>query len=306
MKSKLGAVQKNIYVEARNGAFRFIVQVSPFPKTAATFDACDYDAGLTWAEKECIALREQKRTGIKSDVAVVAAVTPAPSIIAADIKPDQILVREVLKYYRENELSGLSCQDPENTRSGSAGAGMDSAAVCDRDVGQGFVAGPQACGPASACGAASGRPAQLARRPCAATASTVAAGAGIRLRVAKLDGAGALYREWRSAAGYQCHGADHSPDRSWQIQLPVCRLGARRPGCGDDVLASRNGQIKRTQSVCLAQRHADPAAGACPPIASPNCYPWHYQALRKTGRLWEWIPANLTPCATLPASTCIN
>jgi integrase len=108
MKSKLGAVQKNIYVEERSGAFRFIVQVSPFPKTAATFDACDYDAGLTWAEKKCIALREQKRTGIKCNVAAVAVVTPAPEILAADTKPERILVRDVLDYYRKNELSGLS------------------------------------------------------------------------------------------------------------------------------------------------------------------------------------------------------
>ena len=46
MKSKLGAVEKSIYVEERSGAFRFIVQVSPFPKTAAPSTPATTTPGL--------------------------------------------------------------------------------------------------------------------------------------------------------------------------------------------------------------------------------------------------------------------
>jgi hypothetical protein len=46
MKVKLDAIERNIYCESRSDALRLVVQVSPLPKSSATFDIDQYDQGL--------------------------------------------------------------------------------------------------------------------------------------------------------------------------------------------------------------------------------------------------------------------
>ena len=60
MKVKPGKVEKNIYVELRSGAVRFVVEVSPLPKSSSTFDVSQFDFGLRWARRRRVELLEQK------------------------------------------------------------------------------------------------------------------------------------------------------------------------------------------------------------------------------------------------------
>lgn len=111
MKAKTGAVEKNIYVEARGSALRFIVQVSPLPKSSATFDLDQYEAGLLWARRRRVELFEQKQKQKSAEPVPLA----APVISNRQI-PAGILVKEVLDNYRVRELPKLSGAASDSSR----------------------------------------------------------------------------------------------------------------------------------------------------------------------------------------------
>jgi len=114
MKVKTGAVEKNIYVELRSGALRLTVQVSPLPKSSATFDLDQYEAGLNWARRRRVELLEQKSKS-KPEV------PPAGPVMEPGWHPSSIRIIEVLDSYRVRELPKLSGKASDKSRLKSLG-----------------------------------------------------------------------------------------------------------------------------------------------------------------------------------------
>jgi len=109
MKVKPGKVEKNIYVELRSGAVRFVVEVSPLPKSSRTFDADQYDEGLRWARRSRVELLEKKLD------AKPKALLPAPAL-ALGSTPADIAVRDILENYRLRELPKLAGASSDKSR----------------------------------------------------------------------------------------------------------------------------------------------------------------------------------------------
>ncbi|WP_317204445.1 site-specific integrase [Janthinobacterium sp.] len=86
MKSKSQKVEKNIYLENRNGSLRYIVSVSPFPKDAVTFSENEKAQALTWARRRRVELLEARESG--KNVA-----SPQPTVIA---NPAPVAVPELI------------------------------------------------------------------------------------------------------------------------------------------------------------------------------------------------------------------
>lgn len=111
MKVKSGAVERNIYVEGRGSSLRFVVQVSPLPKSTATFDLDQYEAGLQWARRRRVELLEQKQQQ-KSATPV----PPTAPVISYGQTPAGVLVKDVLDNYRARELPKLSGAASDSSR----------------------------------------------------------------------------------------------------------------------------------------------------------------------------------------------
>lgn len=106
---KPGKVCKNIYAEFRGDFVKFVVQVSPLPRTSRTFDLAAFGQGFEWAKGERDNLLEQKNP--TSTAASVRAPTVASTVV-----PDEIRVRAVLDGYRENKLDKLAGAKSESSR----------------------------------------------------------------------------------------------------------------------------------------------------------------------------------------------
>jgi integrase len=104
-----GKIEKNIYAEVRSGAIRFVVQVSPLPKSSATFDIDQFDDGVRWARRRRVELLEQK-SDAKPKVA------PSAPTIAPGSTPADILVSDVLSNYRIRELPKLAGAEADSSR----------------------------------------------------------------------------------------------------------------------------------------------------------------------------------------------
>jgi len=109
MKVKPGKVEKNIYVELRSGAVRFVVEVSPLPKSSSTFDVSQFDFGLRWARRRRVELLEQKSQSTP------VAPPPMPTI-ASGLTPADITVHDVLANYRLRELPKLAGAASDSSR----------------------------------------------------------------------------------------------------------------------------------------------------------------------------------------------
>lgn len=109
MKVKPGKVEKNIYVELRSGAVRFVVEVSPLPKSSSTFDVSQFDFGLRWARRRRVELLEQKTQSTP------VAPPPMPTI-ASGSTPADITVHDVLANYRLRELPKLAGAASDSSR----------------------------------------------------------------------------------------------------------------------------------------------------------------------------------------------
>jgi integrase len=120
-KPKIGAVEQNIYCEERSGSLRFVVQVSPLPKSSATFDISEFKAGLAWAKRKRGELRAEKvsKSGGQSQMDsgathVVAAFTPV--VQTSRQGPGNVVISDIIGSYRVKELYKLASVESTKSR----------------------------------------------------------------------------------------------------------------------------------------------------------------------------------------------
>lgn len=104
-KAKIGVVEQNIYCEERSGSLRFVVQVSPLPKSSATFDISEFKAELAWAKLPRGELRAEKvsKSAGKSQMDSVAthvATSFIPVVQTSRQGPGNVVMSDIIGSYR--------------------------------------------------------------------------------------------------------------------------------------------------------------------------------------------------------------
>jgi len=109
-------LEKHIYVEMRNGAFRFKVNVHPH-KDSATF-SCE-KKGAAWARRRRLELVEERDGGV-GDLfapAVLRANYPTLEPVATTaVTPEQVRMSDVFDSYERYELKELAGENQEESR----------------------------------------------------------------------------------------------------------------------------------------------------------------------------------------------
>lgn len=119
--AKIGAVEQNIYCEERSGSLRFVVQVSPLPKSSATFDISEFKAGLAWAKRKRGELRAEKvsKSGGKSQLdngATHVATAFIPVVQTSRQGPGNVVISDIIGSYRVKELHKLASVESTKSR----------------------------------------------------------------------------------------------------------------------------------------------------------------------------------------------
>lgn len=114
--SQSSTFEKNIYVEKRSGAYRFIVKVYPLSDTG-TFSSID--EGAPWARRRRVELLEQKAANKRNGVTATSAVEipkQISSTIMPPIAPESISMAAIFDSYEKFDLPNLSGREAEASR----------------------------------------------------------------------------------------------------------------------------------------------------------------------------------------------
>jgi integrase len=116
-KSKSTKFEKNIYVERRSGAYRFIVAVHPLPKDSATFSSIE--EGAVWARRRRVELLEEKAgasTSTSRSLSTFQNFAPQAGHVVQVVQPETISLSNVFDVFEENELEKLAGAQAEASR----------------------------------------------------------------------------------------------------------------------------------------------------------------------------------------------
>lgn len=117
MSKKQGyTLEKYIFVEMRNGSFRFKVTVNPL-KDAATFSS--EKMGAAWARRRRQELMDERDGGVKETVTPALLQAHHPTfqpIPAGPVMPEQVKMSDVFDSYEHYELKELAGEDQEESR----------------------------------------------------------------------------------------------------------------------------------------------------------------------------------------------
>jgi len=115
-KAQSSTFEKNIYVEKRCGAYRFIVRIHPLSDTA-TFSSID--EGAPWARRRRVELLEQKAANKRNGVTATSSSgkpIQISSTIMPSIEPDSISMAAIFDSYEQFDLPNLSGREAEASR----------------------------------------------------------------------------------------------------------------------------------------------------------------------------------------------
>ena len=116
-KSKSTKFEKNIYVERRSGAYRFIVAVHALPKDSATFSSIEEDA--VWSRRRRVELLEEKAgtsTSIHRSPRTFQNFALQAGQVVQSVQPEAISLSNVFDAFEENELEKLAGAQAEASR----------------------------------------------------------------------------------------------------------------------------------------------------------------------------------------------
>lgn len=115
-KSTTERFEKNIYIERRNGAYRFVVAVHPLPKDSATFS--NIEDGVAWARRRRVELFEEK-SGKRGRTNVALNSLSVGTFISNSnhsFSPGDIPLSDVFEVYEKNRLDKLASKASETSR----------------------------------------------------------------------------------------------------------------------------------------------------------------------------------------------
>jgi len=115
-KSLSHTVEKNIYLEERNGSFRYNVIVSG-RKDSATFSKEELSKGLLWAQRRRMAFLEEKATGQPvGPLKFVHQALAASATVAAPPRPQDIKMNDVFDNFLLHKLQDSASVATERSR----------------------------------------------------------------------------------------------------------------------------------------------------------------------------------------------
>lgn len=115
-KTQSSKFEKNIYVEKRCGAYRFVVKVYPLSDTA-TFSSIE--EGAPWARRKRVELLEEKAAKKKEGQSTTSlfAMAERPGVkIVESMLPESVPMAAIFDSYKNFELPNLTGKEAEASR----------------------------------------------------------------------------------------------------------------------------------------------------------------------------------------------